>query len=292
MNENERYCIVANPVSGLVAEGRRRDLLDAAGKVLKAKIVGLDTRSPAELADVARDAARHYDVLVVAGGDGTFSLVLNAVELSCSTLAFLPFGTGNALTHALAYRGDAVAVARRIREGCIHHYDLIDCGRDRKAFMVSLGADGAVIRRYEQARALGQKGFLTYFKVGLSVVLRDYHPVSGWINLDGSVRRIKRLLSLMVVKQPFFGMGLMAVPNARWDDGRLHTQLITSGAAGAVTGLLTGFTIGNRAGTYAAGRTLCVRLDAPVDLQVDGERGWRSDHFVFKALPGLLRLKH
>ena len=292
MSERIRYCIVANPASGLADRNRRRSLLESAAEVLKATIVGLETRSPSELADTARQAARQCDVLAVAGGDGTFSLVVNAVDLSSTTLAFLPFGTGNALTHALAYRGGMAAIAHRIFEGQVHHYDLIDCGRGKKAFMASLGVDGMVIRRYEQAKALGHKGFSAYLKVGSKVVLRDYHPVGGWLNLDGAVRRIRNLLSLMVVKQPYYGMGLMAVPRARWDDGRLHAQLIASGVGGALTGILTGFTIGNRAGMYHTGRTLGVWLDGPVELQIDGERGWSSDRFVFKAIPGVLRLKH
>jgi diacylglycerol kinase (ATP) len=270
---------------------QRRRLLDAVGDELEARVVGLNTRSSTELAGVARDAARRCDVLVVAGGDGTFSLALNAVDLSRTTLAFLPFGTGNALTHALAYRGDPLAIARRIRDGRVYQYDLIDCDGRQKAFMVSLGIDGTTIRLYEHYRALGYRGLNAHLRAGLAAFFRNYRPTSGWVSMDGTVWRVQRLLSLMVVKQPYFGMGLKAVPRARWDDGRLHTQLIASGLKGALMGLLTGFTIGNRAGTYRAGRTLGIRLDAPVRVQIDGELGWTSDRFLFKVLPGVLRLK-
>ncbi len=286
------YCIIANPASGPYAMNQRRRLLEAVGNVLEATIVGLDTRSSTELAAVARDAARRCDVLVVAGGDGTFSLALNVVDLSRTTLAFLPFGTGNALTHALAYRGDSLTIARQIRDGQIHQYDLIDCDGRKRAFMVSLGIDGTAIRLYEWYRSRGYPGRNAHLRAGLMALFKKYQPTSGWVSVDGSVGHIKRLLSLMVVKQPFFGMGLKAVPQARWNDGRLHTQLIDSGLGGALIGLLTGFTIGNRAGTYRAGQTLGVRLDTPVTVQIDGELGWTSDRFIFKVLPGMLRLKY
>ena len=292
MSVNSRYCIIANPASGPYTMDQRRRLLEAIGDVLEARIVGLDTSSSTELAQTARDASRECDVLVVAGGDGTFSLVLNAVDLSQTPLAFLPFGTGNALTHALAYQGGALAIARRIREGRIYHYDLIDCDGKKKAFMVSLGIDGTAIRLYERYRDLGYRGFKAHLRAGLAAFFRDYRPCGGWINMDGMVHRVERLLSLMVVKQPYFGMGLKAVPQARWDDGRLHTQRINSGAAGALLGLLTGFTIGNRAGEYLAGKRLIVRLDDRVTLQIDGELGWSNDRFAFRVLPAELRLRH
>ncbi|WP_419658599.1 putative diacylglycerol kinase [Desulfosarcina variabilis str. Montpellier] len=292
MSDNTRYCIIANPASGPYPPEQRRRLLTAVGDVLKAKIVGLDTTSSDALAGVARKASRQSDVLVVAGGDGTFSLVLNAVDLSQTTLAFLPFGTGNALTHTLAYRGDPLAIAERIRKGLVYPYDLIDCDGRKKAFMVSLGIDGTAIRLYEHYRDMGYRGFKAHLRAGLVAFFRDYQASGAWISTDGKKRRAERLLSFMVVKQPYFGMGLKAVPRARWDDGHLHTQLIASGAVGALMGLLTGFTIGNRAGEYRAGQHVSVRLDTPVTVQIDGELGWTSDRFGFRVLPGVLRLKH
>lgn len=286
------YCIVANPVSGPYTPDQRRRLLAAVGDVLKAKIVGLDTTSSDALAGAARKASRQCDVLVVAGGDGTFSLVLNAVDLSQTTLAFLPFGTGNALTHTLTYRGDPLAIAGRIRSGQTYQYDLIDCDGKKKAFMVSLGIDGTAIRLYEHYRDMGYRGFKAHLRAGLVAFLRDYRASGAQVRIDGSERRVKRLLSLMVVKQPYFGMGLKAVPRARWDDGHLHTQLIASGAVGALMGLVTGFTIGNRAGAYRAGQHVSVCLDTPVTVQIDGELGWTCDRFGFNVLPGVLRLKH
>ena len=292
MRSDYRYRIIANPASGPHSMDQRRRLLGAVGDVLQAGIVGLDTNSSEALAHAARKAAQECDVLVVAGGDGTFSLVLNAVDLSQTTLAFLPFGTGNALTHALAYRGGPLAIAQRIREGTIHVVDLIDCDGRKKAFMVSLGIDGTAIRLYERYRALGYRGLNAHMRAGIAALFRHYRPTDGRMQLDNRTWRVSRLLSLMVVKQPFFGMGLKAVPQARWDDGRLHTQLITSGKAGALMGVATGFTIGNRAGEYRAGKISTVRLDAPVTVQIDGELGWTSDRFGFKVLPGALRLCH
>ncbi len=292
MRNAKRYCIVANPASGSIPLKNRQSELRRAAAILQAEIFGLDTGSAQELVQCAREQAGRCDVLIVAGGDGTFSQVANAVDLSNTILAFMPFGTGNALTHALNYRGGITEIAHRILGGGIHQCDLVSCDEKRKAFMVSLGIDGTAIRLYEQYRRMGYQGLGAHVRAGLKAFFHEYHPVGGSISMDGSEWREEKLYSLIVVKQPFFGMGLKVVPRARWSDGRLHSVAIGSGWPGLLTGLITGFTVGNRVGEYRSGKHLTVRLDSPLALQVDGESGWISDRFSFTVLPEAMRLKY
>jgi diacylglycerol kinase family enzyme len=285
-------CILANPASGSLSANRRYHLLQEAAAILGADLRGLDTDSPEAFAQCAREQARRCDLLVVAGGDGSFSLVMNSIDLRETALAFLPFGTGNALTHALGYRGDIPRIAARLRGAPTRSLDLIDCDGRRNAFMVSLGLDGCAIGLYEMYKEKGYRGLSAHLRAGLRAVFREYRAAGGRIWVDGAVQRVERLYSLMVVKQPYFGMGLNVMPQADWADGRLHTRTLVSGAAGVAVGLIMGFTIGNRAGHYRSGTTVSAALDAPLTLQVDGEPGWTSDRFSFRLIPGRLRLKY
>lgn len=293
MKSTPCYAILANPASGNLPMSRRYALLKQAADLLSADIHGLDTASAEEFSQCAREQAQRCDVLVVAGGDGTFSLAINAVKAPSTALAFLPFGTGNALTHALGYRGKGTEeIAAMIRAGYMHPCDLIDCDGRKKGFMVSLGIDGAQIRRYEQYRRRGYGGLNAHVRAGLGAYFQDYRPTDAWITVDDASRRVKRLTSFMVVKQPFFGMGLQAVPRARWSDGHLHTLTLASGLPGIIGGLLTGFTVGNRCGDYRFGKAVTVRLKASLTLQIDGDVGWSANRFTFSVLPGAIRLRY
>ncbi len=292
MAPTSRYRILANPASGKLSMDQRRRLLAEAAKVLHARIYGLDARSAEELSHCARQQAAQCDVLVVAGGDGTFSLVINAIDLSTVALAFLPFGTGNALSHALKYRGSLPAIAERIQQGTVHTCDLIDCGSRKKAFMASLGIDGTIIRRYECYHSLGYRGLNAYLRAGIRAFRGEYRPTGGIIVVDGNMMKIPRVLSLVVAKQPYFGMGLKVVPHALWDDANLHVLAMPARIPLALMALTTGFTIGNRVGAYMRGKQLMARLDEPLTLQIDGELGWTSDRFAFKVLPAAMRLKY
>lgn len=285
-------CILANPASGNLLVNQRYRLLKEAAAILGAEVHGLDTRSAEELAQCARELAQRCDWLVVAGGDGSFSLALNSIDHTRTALAFLPFGTGNALTHALGYRGGILRIAARLRSARTHHLDLIDCDGRRKAFMTSLGIDGCAIGLYEEYKRRGYRGLNAHLRAGLRASLKTYRPTGACVAVDGAVRQIKKLFSLMVVKQPYFGMGLKVSPRARWDDGRLHIQTLSKGRLQLAKGLLTSITIGNRAGEYRHGKRVSVSLKSPLTLQVDGELGWTSECFNFHLIPGGLMLKY
>ena len=110
-----RYAIIANPKAGRLSVDQKWLVLKKVSQVLDADVHGLDTASTGELTRCAVELSTKCDVLVVAGGDGTLSKVINAIYPSRLSLAYLPLGTGNAIRRTLGYRGDLVDIARRIR---------------------------------------------------------------------------------------------------------------------------------------------------------------------------------
>jgi diacylglycerol kinase family enzyme len=97
------------------------------------------------------------EVLIVAGGDGTFSDAINALD-SNTVFSFLPFGSGCALQYALDLPPQLTRVAKRIKEGRLHLYDLILCDDSRKAFMASVGLEADILHRREALRESGING--------------------------------------------------------------------------------------------------------------------------------------
>ncbi len=286
-----RYAIVTNPVAGKMSVDQKRSLLSGPAEILNAEICGLDTTTVDDFCQCARELPGRCDVVVVAGGDGTFSDVLNAIDTNRIPIAFLPLGTGNAMQHALNYQGTLKDIAWRIREGEIREYDLISCDNRRKAFMVSLGIDGTVIRLRSQYRIQGASGFKTYFRAVLNAYFNEYKRTAAKMVLDDVTFEMKGLLSLMIVKQPYFGFGMKVVPRARFDDGQLHVLCVNAGLFKTALGGVTAFAFENRVGQYLAGRRLAVNLERPLSLQIDGNEGWESDEFKFTVLPHGLKIK-
>lgn len=287
-----RYAILANPVSGRRSLDEKRVVLGQAAEVLGAEVHGLDTANREEFASCARRVAEGCDVLVVAGGDGSLSDVLNALDTTQIPLGYLPLGTGNAIGHALGYNGCFATNARKIREGTIRHCDLVECDGRLRGYLVSIGFDGEVIRLRDHYPDRFGDGLSGYTKATIRGLMREYRSPQAELVVDGATHALRRLFTLAVVKEPYYGYGLKMSPNARLDDGQLHLRALRAGVSDPVGMLFGGLTRGNRAGLEVMGSEARVTLDHPVWLQCDGNLGWQADHFSFRVLPRSWQLKY
>ncbi|MBW2105400.1 MAG: hypothetical protein JRI26_05070 [Deltaproteobacteria bacterium] len=286
------YAIITNPVSGKMTVDQKRSILAKAAEILDAKIYGLDTVTAEDFTQCADKLATHYDVLVTAGGDGTFSDIINSIDTTHTTIAYLPLGTGNAMRHALRYKGSLADIAIRIRNGKIHEYDLVNCNAKKRAFMSSIGIEGTLIRLRNQYLTQGATGFKPYLRATFNAYFREYKRAIATITVDDKTFNAKNVLSLMVVKQPYYGFGMNVVPRARFDDRKLHILCISSGLFKCAIGAVTAFTIGNRIGKYCTGQKISVQLKHPLILQIDGNYAWDADTFSFTVIPNALKIKH
>jgi len=181
--------------------------------------------------------------------------------------------------------------AKRIRDGSIHTLDLINCNDKMRAFMASVGIDGVILNRIRQRHFTGHTGLYSYLWTAWVAFFRDYQPPVARLLVDHIQLKIPNLFSLMVVKQPYYGFGLKVMPEARFDDEQLHLRCIDATLLSALWAGFSSFTIGNRSGRYLSGRQVTIHLDQALLLQVDGNLGWKADHFSFAVLPQALKIK-
>ena len=286
-----RYAILTNPVSGPLSAETKRKALAPAARILDAEVYGLDLQNREDFTLCAGELASHTDVLVVAGGDGTVSDVINAVDTSQTPIAYLPLGSGNALAYALRYPMGIARTAKRIRAGPIREYDLTLCDGRKRAILASIGIEGRVLKVRAQYLARGVGGFPAYGWAFLKAYFLRQRPVSLMLDLDGKGLRMRNVLSVIIARHPYFGYGMKVVPGARLDSGALHLCCIGGGRARAACTVLTSFTLGNRIGCFIEGRRAVVRFEQPLALQLDGNLAWESECFVFEVLPGSLKIK-
>ena len=286
------YAIIANPVSGTLSRSGKKALLREASRVLDANVFGLDTRTAEELVECGQGLAPHYDILIVAGGDGTFSDMINAIDTRQTPVAFLPLGTGNALAYALGYKGGPAKIAKQIKEGKIHEHDLLDCTGHKRGFMMSAGFDGAVVELYDRYLSRGYGGFGAYVAGFIDAYFRKYTRTKCRVTIDDKTFTMDNLLTLMVVKQPYYGFGMNVVPGARFDDGLAHMLCINAGLIGCAVGAATAFAGGNRIGEYVTGHRVEIGTAIPLPLQIDGDFITEASSFCFQILPKALRIKY
>ena len=281
-----------NPVTGKYSIDKKKDLLGKISDILSDCVVeGLDTKSKEEFCESAQNLSQKVDTLVVCGGDGTFLDIVNSVEDSV-TLAYLPFGSGNALKTALGYPSKMLKITEQIKDGYEHKLDLLSCD-GKKAFLSSVGIEGCIIKKRDKNLEKGKKGLSAYTSAAVKSFLDNSKRTNALVDIDGKSFEINKMLSLIVTKIPFYGYGLNMVPKAKFDDGKLHFLSFDSITWDIPFFLLSTVFLGrNSAGSYKTGKKISIVTEEDVDLQINGDYKRRGKHFNFEILPDCLKLKY
>jgi diacylglycerol kinase family enzyme len=282
--------MIVNPTAGQMSVNRKRQTLAAVKKVLgDCEIRGLDTRSREEFVQCAAELAREVEVLIVAGGDGTFSDAVNALD-SSTVFSYLPLGSGCALQYALDLPPQLTRVAKRIKEGQLHLYDLILCDESRKAFMASVGLEADILHRRESLRESGVNGPQAYAMAAFGSFFTELERTDMTIQIDGEELIVPKAVTAIVTKIPYYGYKMKVVPNAVFDDGRLHLLAVNSGWAEIVGGMANAFLYENKLGIYRKASEIRITAQRERYAQVDGSIYRKGTTFHFKVLPQALRM--
>jgi diacylglycerol kinase (ATP) len=227
-----RITILTNPASGhgnaphaaemAIARLQQRDVdVDA--------IVGSDVEHARRLVDNVVEQAT--DALVVAGGDGVISDVLQALAGSDIPLGIIPAGTGN--DHAREYglpTNDPVAAADIVADGWT---ETVDLGRIRDragvtrwfGTVTATGFDSLVSDRTN--RMNWPRGRMRY-NLAMLAELSQLRLLPFRLVLDGRDEIITDLTLAAFGNTRSYGGGMLICPNADHADGQLDITMVHS----------------------------------------------------------------
>ncbi len=129
------------------------DIVEAVTEECERANIKLDiefTKYPKHAMNIAEDARNQYDLLIVAGGDGTVNEVINGIANSRTTLAIIPFGTSNVLALELGIPMNPKEAAELITEGKQTKIDLglVEMREESRfyAIVLAVGFDAALMK--------------------------------------------------------------------------------------------------------------------------------------------------
>ncbi len=288
-----RYGIIVNPAAGMFSLKRRKQVISQCADILgpDTLVDGWETGSAPELRECAKAMARKVDVLVVAGGDGTFSDIIDALHRT-TVLAYIPLGTGNAWRNTLKLPFSVRRAAARIKNGWEHMVDLILVDGRTKGILASVGFEGRALSKREELLEKGVKGFDSYFLATAKLVLAGYEGDDATVKVDRKTFSVKRAVSLIVTKTPYYGYGLKVVPKARIDDGLLHVMMISADPSTTLSNILASSSSGNAFGQYLTCKHVSIETMSELPLQVDGNLVRKGTRFEFQVLASALRMRY
>lgn len=193
------------------------------------EVVNLSGATPGIALARARAAVarREIDMLVVAGGDGTAHLGINACAGTEVPLAIVPLGTGNDIATGLGVAtGDVPAAITMIDRGRLRRVDAArlvdDVPRPWFGGVLYAGFDSIVNARANRWR--WPRGQMRY-NLAMLRELPTFTSIPYSLVLDGERLETQAML-VVVANARSYGGGMKVAPGAAMDDGLLDVMVL------------------------------------------------------------------
>jgi diacylglycerol kinase (ATP) len=236
-------------------------------------------RDPARLPETVRevlDDGSGYKFLILGGGDGTVSSVVDFLAHHDTVLGLLPLGTANDFARTLGIPQDIEGACKTIAEGKLVDVDLGLAGDNYYVNVASVGLG------VEATRALSpwlkrSTGPLAYPAAAIRAFLK-HEPFSVRMTFpDGDHESVEydRLLQVAVGNGRFYGGGMVVAPESGIDDSTLDIYAIELGRHRNLLGIARYIRSGDfikMEGVHHF-RTSSVRIetDPEMAVNIDGE---------------------
>ncbi|HVA15843.1 MAG TPA: diacylglycerol kinase family protein [Stellaceae bacterium] len=271
-----RILTIYNPTAGRRARGKLERFRAALAR-LGASVTLAETQGPLHARELAASAdPARFDVVAVAGGDGTINEAVNGMVGSPLPLALLPLGTANVLAHELGlpHAAEALAaIAAHSPARSIVPAEIVTAERNqpwRFLLMAGIGFDAEVVAHLDTRlkRRIGKGAYL----IGSLARLARHERRCFSARIDG---RDEAPASLVVARAHFYGGRFVLAPEARLDTPQLYAVLFPAPSrlaalrymAGVVTGILA------RQCDVEVRRAAEIELSGPegAPVQIDGD---------------------
>lgn len=283
-----RALVVRNPS----ARSGERDLGEVYARLEAAGMGAVEAR-PSSSAELSQTIARQggdFDIVFVAGGDGSLNAALPGLLIADRPLGILPCGTANDFARSLGVPADPDEACDQLLTGDEHRVDVGEVNGALFLNVAGIGIGPELTRRLDAATKR-RWGTLAYPGTLLRV-WRNTRPFDATIDVDGKLRHI-RSRQINVANGRRYGGFAVIDEAATVDDAELtlhsvaplslwrlaaHSWSIVRGRAGKRQGH-----------RLSAGRRIHVDTARPLPITADGELVAHTPA-TFRVLPGRLRV--
>lgn len=268
----EIICVL-NPIAG---RGKAKKKWEVCRQALQRRGINVETlvtSAPGDAAILGKKAIQDgAKTIIVAGGDGTVSEVVEAAVGGEVNIAIAPFGTGNDLARGMQLPFGEQKWADDFPSFQPQKSDLGLVNGRYFANQVGLGFDARAAHKINCGL-----GFLTGSAAYLAAIascLWTFEDVDVEIRVDGTILQ-KKVLLVSFANSPFVGGGLMTVPAADPCDGYLDLFILEKVSRlefiKAFPLIFNGAHVNHPAVSFYRGRSFSVRAAVEQYVHLDGE---------------------
>ena len=269
-----RILVVFNPAAGRARRSRFERIV-AALRGFGCAVTVVETDAPGHAETLAREASEtDYDVIAVAGGDGTINEAVNGLKGRDLVLGIIPLGTANVVADEIRLHRSPAAIARTLAHGPVKPiYVGIANGR-RFVMMAGAGFDANVVSKI----SLGLKKVLGPLAYVWGAVRQSFSDpfADRDIVIDGTAYRT---VSMVACNGRRYGGPFVAAPGASLTENAFHVVLMEGRGWFSVARYGIGLMLG-RISMWSD-----VRIIEGRDVKVEGGGPVQADGDIVTNLP-------
>lgn len=241
-----KYLLMYNPVSGKREFYKQVPYVIEYFRQLNLNLDVYESKCEKDLESKATEISGLYDVIMIAGGDGTINEVINGVMATIyrPSLAFLPAGTANDVASLLGFNKDI----ERSLDIIIENKPIkMDINKLNDRYFVYATAAGILTKvSYDVSRKKVKKyGYFAYLADGFKDIFKDY-SMKMCITHKQGVTNGNFMLVLSLSSRRVAGLFLNKFSEPKLDDGLLEMRLIETTKRFKILKLLLFFVSGGR----------------------------------------------
>jgi len=288
-----KICVLFNPRSG--SAGRIEALRDAlaARPGVTLRELGPDD-DPAEVA--GRAGREGFDIVAVAGGDGTVSAGANGLiaARSRAALAVFPLGTGNDFCRTMAIPLDPMEAVGLLGTGKTRRIDAIRVDGARTGYLVNAASGGfsGKVAADVTSDLKATWGPLAYLRGAVGTIV-DPPRYRLTIRFDGGPPEHFDAVNVVIANARTAAGGILVAPAANPEDGWLDAVVVRAGDALdsslVATRLMNGDYTHDENVIHRRARRMEIESDPPLPMSLDGEL-CEGARFAFEVVPKALRV--
>lgn len=231
-------------------------------------------QDPSRMVETVESAAADgHDLIILGGGDGSVSSVVDVLAHRDLPLALLPLGTANDFARTMHIPTDLDAACQTIADGHVVDIDLGLCGDNYYVNRASVGL-GAEVAQHMSHTIKRYFGPLAY-PVATAKAFFKHEGFGAKLDFgdDHEPREFDSLLQLSVANGRYFGGGQLAANDSGIDDDALDVTVVRNSGVAGLIGVARGLRTGATSSQVEHFRVRSVQVDTDqaMPINIDGE---------------------
>lgn len=254
---------------------RGQDLFEAACKRLNGLPFPVDAHAVAEpdrlVPTLKRALAAKPDLVILGGGDGTISGLVDYLKGTGAALAVLPLGTANSFARSLGIPLDIAGAIEVIARGQLRRIDLGMIDHDYFANCAALGISPQIAENVPPRlkRWFGRAGYLAW----AAYEFTRFHPFTLIVGEGAEAQRL-RVVEVRIANGRFHG-GTELIDAASVDSGEIVVQAVQGHARRRLLrnwiGGILRLPARHEHVVHFHGEALRIATEPPLPVSIDGE---------------------